>query len=117
MIRRFGDRPEDELGAEVVSALRTSSICFRFFEGCGVPRRCVDGGIDGVDMVPHRDHGGGGRILSFMDPLASNVLVREVGMVPVEVEGEWDASAINGWRAENAGPVRDVEPLFVVLSG
>jgi len=47
-------------------------MCFLFLDGtvgCGVfiredsPfvfRLCVDGGMDGVDTVPHRDQGGGG---------------------------------------------------------
>jgi hypothetical protein len=68
--RRFGDRPGVELAPAWSSLGRRSSMCFRFFGGCGVPRgvsagwrRCVDGGLDGVDMVPHRDHGGGGGTL------------------------------------------------------
>ena len=58
----------EEVAAAVSSDIRISSTCFRFFDGCGVPRgvspvawrRCVEGGLDGVDIVPHRDQGGGG---------------------------------------------------------
>lgn len=46
-------------------------MCFRFLGGGGrgaghgasgicIWRRCVEGGLDGVVMGAHRDHGGGG---------------------------------------------------------